>query len=85
MELQRWNYGDKKYYAFNIPDNWNVKMLTEDMEEMVNCPNCGLLLPFKHTYTSKEIHNSMGFGYWVCGKCYKEELERYFQSAKSAL
>jgi len=26
-------------------------------------------------YTSKTIHNSVGFGYPVCEKCYNKELE----------
>lgn len=88
MRLRRWNYETKKYDVFEVPDDWNVKLFLydgDDMDEMVNCPSCGKLLPLGDTYTSHEIHDLVGFGYWICGKCHKEELERRRLDAQSAI
>ena len=76
MELRKWNYETHEYEPIEVPDEWNVSLYTENMDEIVNCPHCGKELRFGETYTSKEIHNWVGFGYGVCEECYEEEWKR---------
>lgn len=76
MELRKWNYETHKYDPIEVPDEWNIQLYTDDMEEIVNCPHCGKELPYGETYTSKEIHNWVGLGYGVCEECYEEEWKR---------
>ena len=73
MILNKWNYKKHIYESYEIPNNWNCKLYSEDMNEIVNCPHCGKKLKYGDTYTSLEIHNNMGFGFGVCEKCYKKE------------
>lgn len=75
MKLRKWNYETHEYDPYEIPDEWNVP-LTTYLDEIVNCPHCGKELKYGETYTSKEIHNNVGFGYGVCSECYEEEWER---------
>lgn len=75
MVLGKWNYETHEYDPYEIPDEWNVPLITE-LEEIINCPHCGREVKYGETYTSKEIHNKVGFGYPVCDKCYEEEWER---------
>lgn len=76
MVVGKWNYEKKAYDPHMIPDEWNVMLYSDDMNEIVNCAACGRELRFGDCYTSKEIHNRVGFGYGVCEDCYKKEWER---------
>lgn len=76
MVLGKWNYETHDYDPYKIPDEWNVPLITDDMEEIVNCPHCGKELKYGDTYTSKEIHNYIGLGFGVCSECYEKEWER---------
>lgn len=74
--LNRWNYEKQEYDPYGVPDDWNVKSYSDDMDEIVNCPHCGKEVTYGSCYTSREIHTPHGFGYAVCEKCYKEECTR---------
>lgn len=74
-ELRRWNRRLHQYQPYFVPAEWRVSQY-EDMDTMVNCASCGTELRFGETYTSREIHGRMGFGYGVCEKCYGEEWAR---------
>ena len=65
-----------KSIPYGVPDDWNVKNYSDDMDEIVNCPHCGKEVTFGSCYTSKEIHTPHGFGYAVCDKCYNMERTR---------
>lgn len=82
MILRRWNYKTHKYDKVQIPDNWYVSIYEDNMNIMVNCPHCGKALRFGETYTSKEFHDFVGFGYGVCEECYEKEWERYLKERK---
>lgn len=71
--LNRWNYETQEYDPYGVPDDWNVKSYSDDMDEIVNCPHCGRKVTFGSCYTSKEIHTAGGFGYAVCESCYNIE------------
>ena len=76
MTLKKWNWKTREYDPYEIPDDWNVKTYSNDMDEIINCPHCGRKIAFGDCYTSREIHTKHGFGYSVCGDCYAREWER---------
>lgn len=71
--LKKWNYKNHKYEDFNIPRDRNVKLLADDLNEIINCANCGKKAKFGDTYSSMTIHNSLGLGYCICEECYEKE------------
>lgn len=71
--LNRWAYKKQEYYHYGVPDEWNVKSYSDDMDEIVNCPHCGKEVTYGSCYTSREIHTPHGFGYAVCENCYNIE------------
>lgn len=77
MILNKWDYGTRKYESHEVPDDWNVRLYSADMDELINCAECGKKLTFGDAYTSLDIHNSVGFGYSVCPKCHEKECRRY--------
>lgn len=76
-KLQRWREINHRYEPHLVPDEWNVKLYTDDMDEVVNCARCGKKIKYGDCYTSRQIHNDFGFGYAVCPKCYEEEWKEY--------
>ena len=76
MLLRKWNYQKREYEPYEVPDDWNVKTYSNDMDEIVNRPHCGKPLPFGDCYTSREIHTKFGMGFAVCSECYEQEWER---------
>ena len=60
--LNRWNYETQEYDPYGVPDDWNVKSYSDDMDEIVNCPHCGKEVTFGSCYT-------------VCENCYNIERE----------
>jgi hypothetical protein len=76
MILNKWNYDIHDYEPYEVPDDWNCKTYSVDMEEVVNCPQCGKKILFGDGYTSLEVHTDMGFGYAVCEQCYEKEWNR---------
>ena len=77
MILQKWNEKKRVYLPYEVPDNWNVKFNSDDMDEIVNCAHCGQKIKFGECFTSRQIHTDIGFGYGVCGKCYEIEIAVY--------
>ncbi|MGF6376867.1 putative nucleic-acid-binding Zn-ribbon protein [Clostridiales Family XIII bacterium PM5-7] len=76
MKLNKWNYETHAYDEFIVPDDWNVKTYSTDMNEIIHCPQCGNTLTFGKGYTSREIQTEYGMGYSVCEKCSNEEFNR---------
>lgn len=35
-----WNYETQEYDPYGVPDEWNIKSYSDDMDEIVNCPHC---------------------------------------------
>lgn len=75
MVLNKWNYEKHRYEPYEIPNSWKVPIIC-DLDNIVNCPQCGKELKYGDTFTSLEIHTGVGFGYGVCDKCYQEEWKR---------
>lgn len=74
--LNRWNYETQEYDPYGVPEDWNVKSYSDDMDEIVNCPHCGKKVTYGSCYTSREIHTTNGLGYAVCENCYDAERTR---------
>ena len=81
MTLRRWNWKKRKYEDYDVPDSWCVHTFVNDLDTFVDCASCGEGVPFGLSYTSMEIHNSMGFGYAVCDECYQKEIARRYDNA----
>lgn len=78
MKLRRYNEKKHIYEDYEVPNDWNVKLITNDMNEMINCCQCGKKMRFGDSFTSMQVHDVNGFGYAVCEDCYydKEWEER---------
>lgn len=80
--LQKWNYKEKKYKNHEVVKDWNVQVYEEDMDQLINCANCGKREKYGNCYTSKTIHTSAGFGFAICDDCYNEELKEAMEEQK---
>ena len=76
MIVGKWNYETRDYDPYRIPEDWHTPLYSDDMDEKVNCCQCGEIVRFGDTYTSQEIHNRLGFGFNVCEDCHEREIER---------
>lgn len=76
MKLRKWNYETREYDLYEVPDDWELVLVTRDMEQHVNCAQCGKDMTFGEGYTSREVHTNVGFGYPVCEACYEDEVKR---------
>lgn len=76
--IKKWDYPSHSYFTIPITSRepLNIKTYSNDMDEIVNCCQCLRPIKFGDTYTSKEIHTELGFGYGVCPECYEKEWER---------
>ena len=77
--LKKWNYSKHYYEPYMIPISWNCKTYCDDMDEAVNCVQCGRAIRFGEGYTSFEIQTGVGFGYCVCPACHEKEYRKYYQ------
>lgn len=75
--MKKWNNETRSYEPYKVPDEWNCPLYIDNMDEVINCVQCGKELNYGNGYTSKEIHNPFGLGYSVCENCYIEEWKRY--------
>ena len=76
MILNKYDRETHEYKHYEVPDDWNIKLFTDDMDMIVNCVQCGKELRYGNCYTSLEVHNHIGFGYPVCERCYQKEWKR---------
>lgn len=76
MIIPKWNYMEHKYDDHIIPNDWNCKTYSDDLNEIINCAQCGSQLKIGDSYCSVELHVPVsGFGYCVCERCHNKELE----------
>jgi hypothetical protein len=69
----KWNYETHSYDPYN--PNFKLILMAE-LDDIVNCSQCGAELKYGDCYTSKEIHTEIGLGYPVCEDCYNKEIQR---------
>jgi len=75
-DIKQWDYKTHEYKDYKLPNPGNYVLYTEDMTLPINCASCGKHMVFGDGYTSRELHNHVGFGYPVCEDCYEAERER---------
>lgn len=75
----KWNFKTRRYSNIEIDDKCKC---IADLEELVECPQCGTVFKFKDSYTSRQMHNKCGFGYAVCSQCYYNEIEEWREAAR---
>ena len=69
----KWDFKRREYVDYVLPDE--CALMSAYLSDIVSCAECGHKLEYGDSYTSLKIHNSMGFGYPVCSKCYEKELK----------
>lgn len=74
MIAKKWNYKTHKYDDYVLPQG--ACLVDNDLGKHINCAVCGQEIILGNSYTSLEIHTDCGFGYCVCDKCYKKEIQR---------
>ena len=52
MIVGKWNYEKHNYEPYKIPNDWNCKTYSEDMDEIINCAQCGRSIKIGNCYTS---------------------------------
>lgn len=72
--LWRWSYTDQDYKLVLVPPADYI-LSTDNMEEIITCPNCGKQVTFGQSYTSMEYHTAFGLAYPVCKECYEKEVK----------
>lgn len=77
MLIQKWNEHTGEYQDHTVPDHWKLPLISDSMDELINCVSCGKQIPFGDGYTSHRYHNSYGMGYYECETCYFEYLPTY--------
>lgn len=82
MKINKWNFLTKEYDQVEIPNNRNISLYSNDMNQIIQCVNCGKEIRFGDSYTSRQYHSEMGFGYCVCDQCYKKEWELELKARK---
>lgn len=69
---EKYDFKERKYKKHILPAG--AAMCRDNLEEYVNCANCGTPVKYGESYTSLTIHNLYGIGYCVCGQCHSVEL-----------
>ena len=75
MQLRKWNYITRTYEPFEVPDDRQISLYSEDMDARVQCAHCGRIIKYGEGYTSRTIHTAVGFGYIICEHCYEQEAD----------
>lgn len=73
MIVNKWNFPKHRYEPVEVDDSRN-NMLIALMGESV-CINCGELITYDNSYTSKQWHDELGIGFHVCESCKLVEIE----------
>lgn len=76
MKLQKWNPMLHKYEDYEVPNDRQVAFYSDDMNELVQCANCGRWIVYGEGYVSWLIHTEGGLGYSVCKYCFDEECKQ---------
>ena len=74
--MKKWNHLKQEYEEYNVPEEWNVSLFESNMDNEVNCCQCGTKMKYGDSYSSQEVHSELGLGYATCEKCHEEEMKR---------
>ena len=79
MLLRKWNYDEHRYEKYRVPNEWNCSCYSDDLQEKINCCQCGKEAIFGYSFVSQEVQTFAGFGYMVCKECHEVEMERKYK------
>lgn len=68
---EKYDFKERKYKKHILPAG--AVMCRDNLEEYVNCANCGRKILYGDGYCSLTIHNRYGMGYCVCKECYEKD------------
>ena len=74
--VKKYDVEKRETIDYEIPKKWRIALWNTLPDERVNCAQCGRENVYNSFYTSREIMNSAGLGYGVCGDCYRIERAR---------
>lgn len=69
-----WLEDENRYIEYDLPKG--AELVYQPGMDDVACARCGELMNADYMYTSRQIHNHRGFGYFECEACYSEALKR---------
>lgn len=72
--MKKWNFSKRIYENHIVPTNWYTPLMAE-LDETINCAECGVEIACGDCYTSLTIHTNIGMGHLVCEDCYEKEWE----------
>lgn len=73
--IQRWERSIRKYVPHKVPDDWDIRTYSYNMDEVINCVCCGKKMKYGNGYTSKRFHTPLGFGFMECRECYEAYIQ----------
>lgn len=78
---EKFDFKERRYKRYILPAG--AAMERDNLDDVVNCANCGKPVKFGESYISLTIHNLYGLGYCVCGQCHEKEMSEKFSLKKS--
>ena len=74
--IRKYDVEKREMIDWYVPREWRLALWNTNMDERVNCAQCGTEHKYGDCYTSRELMNGAGLGYGVCSKCYVKERAR---------
>lgn len=74
MKAFKWNPFEHEYSEYLLP--YGAAKHSSELVDYVACASCGRGVMYGLSFSSIEIHDDMGLGYAVCGRCHELELSR---------
>lgn len=78
MKAEKWNWHKHEYEPYELPEG--SVLHCSDVKQVITCAQCGAKIEYGDSYSSWEVHNSIGMGYSVCPHCYNHEWRRKIDS-----
>lgn len=69
----KWLPKKHKYKKYRLPVG--SCLYSDDMEKEIACCQCGKIIKYGDSYTSRTIHTEMGIGFAECEECYKRSIK----------
>lgn len=74
--MHKYNQITRKEEPYEPPtEGGNYPVYSDNMDEVINCAQCGKQIPFGEGYTSREIFSGP-WGHMVCRECMEKEYGR---------
>lgn len=74
--IKKYDVEKRETIDWYVPREWVIALWNTNMDDKVNCAQCGTKLRYGDCYTSRELFNGGGLGYGVCSLCSQKERVR---------